>query len=461
MSNPKAQSTRLLKGATLFTMVPGEAPAVADLRIRGSRIDAIAPSLQPLPGEEIVDLKGKVLLPGFVQGHIHLCQTLFRNVAEGLSLLDWLKDRIWPLEGAHTPDSLYATARMGIDELLLGGTTAILDMGTVHHTDAIFEAAKDRGIRAVLGKAMMDEGEGIPDTLKETTDSSLQESFDLKSRWEGSSGGRLGYAFAPRFVPSCSEALLKEVAKAMAKGARVHTHASEMLDEIALVKAQTGMDNLAYFDHLGLMGEGLTMAHCVWVQEAEFPILKGAGCHITHCPSSNMKLASGIAPVPRLLKEGINVCLGADGAPCNNTLDAFMEMRLAGLIQKPIHGPAAMPAMTLLDMATRRGALALGLGDEVGTLEVGKKADLQVLDLNTLGSFPTGELAAAIVYGAGRAGVRDVYVDGAQLVKDGALTRGDQRETLSLVNKSGPGVFKRAGLGELWGGYGGGLQRLS
>lgn len=440
----------LLTDATLVTMDEQRRVLQGDLRISGDHIAALGPHLQPLPGEEVRSLRGQVLLPGFVQGHVHLCQTLFRNAAEELRLLDWLKQRIWPLEGAHTPASLYATARLGIAELLLGGTTTILDMGTVHHTDAVFEAARESGIRAFIGKAMMDAGAEVPPTLQESTEHSLRASFDLFERWDGAAGGRLRYAFAPRFVPSCSEVLLREVAAASARGARVHTHASEQEEEIALVRQMTGRDNLVYLDELGLMGHRTTLAHCVWTTDGEVDLLARSGAHVAHCPGSNLKLASGIAPVPRYLERGISVCLGADGAPCNNHLDIFAEMRLAGLIQKPRLGPLAMPARTLVELATRGGAAAVGLSDQIGSLEVGKKADLVALDLRRIGVWPMSDVYACIAYSAGRESVRAVWVDGALVAEDGQIRAQPIAETLDLVDAEGPGVFTRAGLSAGW-----------
>lgn len=447
----------ILTNATVVTMDPQRRILQGDVRVAAGRIAEIGPGLRPSPEEPIRDLRGKVLIPGLIQGHVHLCQTLFRNVAEELSLLDWLRTRIWPLEGGHNPSSLYATARLGIAELLGGGTTTILDMGTVHHTEAVFEAARESGIRAVIGKAMMDAGQGVPPSLQERTDASLKESFDLMERWQGAEGGRLGYALAPRFVPSCSPALLAAVAEAMSRGARVHTHASEMLGEIELVRSLTGMENLEYLHSLGLLSSSTTLAHCVWVEEGEMDLLVAAGAHVAHCPGSNLKLSSGIAPIPRYLERGISVCLGSDGAPCNNRLDTFEEMRLAGLIQKPIHGPRAMPARAVFELATLGGAAAVGLSEEIGSIEVGKRADLVALDLRGSGAWPAGDLYACLVYTADRRAVDAVWVDGELVAEGGRLTRQPLEETLALVDAEAPGVFRRAGLDGLWEAHLGGL----
>ncbi len=440
----------LFTDATLVTLNDAWDVIRADLRVQGTFISEIG-QLTPLPGEDVVEVGGRILMPGFIQAHLHLCQTMFRNAAEHLELLDWLQQRIWPLEAAHTPASLYQSARVGLVELLRGGTTAILDMGTVHHTDAVFEAARESGIRAFIGKAMMDAGGDVPQGLRESTTTSLQESCDLLERWQGRENGRLNYAFAPRFVPSCSRTLLEELTRLVAqRHSRIHTHASENRGEIALVREMTGMDNISYLDSLGLTGAHVGLAHCVWVTPDELSILEKTQTNVLHCPGSNLKLASGIAPIPEMLRRGIPVGLGADGAPCNNRLDMFEEMRLAGLIQRPIHGPRVMEARDIVRMATRGGAAALGMGERLGVLEPGRLADFIILDLDDPDYGPGGELYARIVYAADRRAVRDVIIDGMPVVRDRQLLTLDPLEVARSVQREGRLLFARAGLEGLW-----------
>jgi 5-methylthioadenosine/S-adenosylhomocysteine deaminase len=391
------------------------------------RIAALDLPAPPAPGEETVDARGMVVLPGLVQAHVHLCQTLVRGLAEDLPLLRWLRERIWPLEAAHDPASMGASARLGIAELLLGGTTAVLDMGTVHHTDALFGAAEAAGIRYTGGKAMMDTGEGIPPGLRETADGSLAESEALAGRWHGGAGGRLRYAYCPRFVLSCSTALLRAAGqRAGAAGLLVHTHASEQLDEVAAVRRRLGAPNIRALAALGLAGGNACLAHCVWPEPDELDVLAAGGATVVHCPSSNLKLGSGIAPLGAYLDKGINVALGADGAPGNNRLDAWEEMRLAGLLSKVQAGVGAVPAGRVLELATRGGARALGLGEEIGSLEVGKQADVVVVDLDGPHAYGFGEerpedVSTRLVYNARAADVRAVLVGGRVVVRDGRL----------------------------------------
>jgi len=331
------------------------------------------------------------------------------------------------MEAAHSPASLAASARLGIAELLRSGTTCILDMGTVHHTDAIGEAVADAGLRAFIGKCMMDDGDKVPPGLKETTRDSLRESERLCRTWQGEADGRIGYCFAPRFALSCTETLLREVGElARDLGALIHTHSSETEFEVQETLRTHDARNVEYLERCGLTGDHAVFAHGVWLDDAERGILRDSRTAIAHCPSSNLKLASGIADVPLLLEWGIQVGLGADGAPCNNTLDAFTEMRRAALIQKPIHGPTVMPANLVLRLATIEGARSLGLEDEIGSLEVGKRADIVLLDLDRLNSGVGGSVQSRVVYSCYPSNVHTVMVDGRILVDEGRLTSLDE-----------------------------------
>src|SRR6185436_16438850 len=354
----------------------------ADVLVDDGRIKTVGRSDGRTVGRSkatAIDCSGMVILPGLVQAHIHLCQTLFRGLADDLSLENWLTQRIWPLEAAHTEGSIYASAMLGAAELLLGGTTAILDMETVRHTGAAFEALESIGLRATAGKCLMD-----PASLRESTDRALQESADLCAKWHGAAAGRLRYCFAPRFAPSCTGPLLRAVSDlAERAGAVIHTHAAETPLELQMVKRETGNDELAYLDSVGISGPRAALAHCVWVDQEGIARLARQQTNVVHCPSSNLKLGSGVAPIPEMLAAGCRVGLGADGAACNNRLDAFEEMRLAALIQKPRLGPEALPAAQVLELATLGGARALGLEAEIGSIEVGKRADVVVLDLDS------------------------------------------------------------------------------
>jgi 5-methylthioadenosine/S-adenosylhomocysteine deaminase len=415
----------LVRNAVLLTMNDALDVIEGDVLVREGRIEAIG-SFSDDRAERVVNAGGGYVLPGFIQTHVHLCQTLFRGYADDLPLLEWLKQRIWPMEAAHTPASLATAARLAAAELLLGGTTTVLTMETVHDTDAVFEALAPTGLRAVVGKCMMDADSAVPQRLLEQTSRSIDESLAVAARWHGHANGRLRAAFAPRFAVSCSRELLEAVAALSAeRGLLVHTHASENRDEVSLVRARTGYANVAYFADVGLASSRLCLAHCVWVDDNEQDLLTRHRVKVLHCPGSNLKLASGIAPVTEMRARGICVSLGADGAACNNQLDMFAEMRLAAGLQAIAHRAGALSARAALTMATREGARALGLDAEIGSIEVGKRADLILIERDRPHLASAPDPMSAIVFAARPTDVRMTVVDGEVLVDDFRLVRAD------------------------------------
>lgn len=429
----------LIKNAQIITMNKDEEIFIGDLHIVDDIIQNIGPDLDVQHPDKILDAKGKTVIPGFVQTHIHLCQTVFRGQADDLELMDWLKQRIWPLEAAHDEESIYYSAMLGIGELIQSGTTTIVDMETVHHTEYAFKAIAESGIRALSGKVMMDKGDEVPLPLQEKTERSIKESVDLLEKWHNYDSGRIKYAFSPRFVVSCTEQLLREVQSLSDYyNVMVHTHASENRGEIDIVQKETGMRNIVYLDHLGLANNRLILAHCIWLDEEEKRIIREKGVHVSHCPGSNLKLASGIADTPYMVNEQVSLSLGADGAPCNNNLDMFNEMRLAALIQKPVHGPTSMDAHTVFKMATIGGAKAVGMENEIGSIEIGKKADLAILNLHDFHTYPAFGVdpISRIVYSATRADVETTIINGQIVMENRVMKTMDKKSILTEANSS-------------------------
>jgi len=411
------------------------------------RVAALAEPASNVSADQSIDVSGHVVVPGLVQAHIHLCQTLFRGLAEEQTLLEWLRERIWPLEAAHDPASLHASASLGIADLLLGGTTAILDMGTVHHTDAVFEAAAESGIRYTGGKALMDAGDGVPSGLLEPTAQALRDNDRLADRWHGSHDGRLRYAYSPRFVLTATHDLLRSIgARAHANSLLVHTHASEQREETDIVRQRFGVTNIRLLANLGLADINACFAHCVWPEPEEFDVLASGGATVVHCPSCNMKLGSGVAPIAEYLDRGVNVALGADGAASNNRLDAFEEIRLAGLLSRFRDGPPGVSAQQLFEMATIAGARALGLDADIGSIEVGKYADLCVLDLQRAHVVGPEDVYTQLVYSARASDVRHVLVGGRILVQDGRLLAFSESDAVAAAAKQREALLKRAGI---------------
>ena len=398
--------------------------------------------------DAVYDFGNYTLIPGFVQTHVHLCQTLFRGLADDLELLDWLQKHIFPYELSHSESSLAASAKLGIYELQTGGTTTLLDMGTMNHQRTVFDELIKSGMRAFAGKCMIDENDLLA-PFKEPTRNSLRESYELAKEFHNVENGRIKYAFAPRFVLSCSEELLKETS-AMQKefdGALYHTHSSENKGEIEAVREKTGMENIEYFHSIGILNERTVLAHGIHVNDKEVEILKETQTRISHCPSANLKLASGTANIPRYLDEGVSVSLGADGPPCNNNLSMFTEMRLASLIQKPLHGPTVMNAETVFRLATIEGARALGIDAETGSVEAGKKADLVALDLNNPEQpllVNADNVYSAIVYSTSAKHVKEVFIEGRHVVSNGESLIYDKNEIFAKGKEELKALLKRA-----------------
>jgi cytosine/adenosine deaminase-related metal-dependent hydrolase len=438
-------ATLLIRNALILTLNDAFDVVEGGVLVRGGRIAAVGIDAEHARADSVVDAAGRYLLPGFVQTHVHLCQTLFRGLADDMPLLDWLRKRVWPMEAAHNPASLRAATRLAACELLRTGTTSVLTMETVHDTDVVFEELARIGLRATVGKCMMDADGAVPVRLKERASDSIRESEQLARRWDGAANGRLRAAFAPRFAVSCSRELLEAVAaRSKETGALVHTHASESLDELRAVRELTGMDNIEYLAATGLASRRLCAAHCVHVKDRAQDLLREHSVNVLHCPGSNLKLGSGIAPIAEMRARGIPVSLGADGAACNNRLDMFDEMRLAATLQACRRAPGALPAREVLWMATRGGAQALGLDDEIGAVEVGRRADLILVERDRAHLVPGRDPYSTLVYAARGTDVWGAMVDGEWLVRDARLTREDPSEVVVLARREAAELLARA-----------------
>jgi 5-methylthioadenosine/S-adenosylhomocysteine deaminase len=440
-------SSLLIRNGLIVTMNDSYDVVAGDLSIRDGAIAAVGNTISD-SHDKTIDARGGYVLPGLIQTHLHLCQTLFRGFADDLPLMDWLRTRIWLMEAAHTPASLRAATRLATTELLMSGTTSVLTMETVHDTDAVFEAAAESGIRATIGKCLMDAlADGTPARLQESARAALDESRGLRERWDGAANGRLRAAFAPRFAVSCSRHLLEAVASLSAETRTiVHTHASESREEVAIVRKLSGLSNVEYLAAVRLASPRLCAAHCVWVGDREQALLAEHDVKVMHCPSSNLKLGSGLAPIAELRQRGVTVSLGADGAACNNRLDMFEEMRLAALLQATRRSPGALTARDALTMATRSGAKTLGLDKELGSIEAGKRADVIVVDRERLHLSPDRDPYSTLVYAARGSDVRTTIVGGDVLVEEFAPTRVDVKEIAAEAKAAARALAARAGL---------------
>lgn len=381
-----------------------------------------------------VDLPGHVLMPGLVNAHTHLAMTMFRGVADDLDLQEFLA-RVVPAEAALLDDRRVRVAvRAAVAESLAAGITTSLDM--YFFPDAALEAADELGMRLLTGPVFLD-GEG-PDGLSRRT------RMDWARRWLEQHPIRAGWrpVLGPHATYTVSPEHLGQVRDLAAEhDALVHIHAAENEGEIELVTSAHGERPVELLDRLGLLRPGTLLAHAVHLTDAEIDRLAGSGAAVAHCPASNLKLASGIARIPDLLDAGVCVALGTDGPASSNDLDLFMAMRLAALVHKGHRGDArVLPASTVVRMATRNGAEALGVGDALGSLEVGKLADVVAVDLDRLHTQPVQDVASALVYSAGRGDVTHVWVGGRPVVSDGGLCSADKSAVVAGLRALGAEV---------------------
>ncbi len=444
----------VIHGGTLVCMDAAGTIERGDLLVVGDRIAALGAAVpaavSALPPDVRVgrfSANGCLVLPGFVHGHLHLCQTLFRGLAEQSDLLRWLRESVWPLENAHTPASMAASVRLGLCELIAGGVTCINDMGTVRHTDVVGETLEQCGVRAFFGPALMDRGERVPRGMLVDSKRALADVERLAKRFDGANGGRLNVSLAPRFILSCSEPLWYDVA-AMSREQRrlVHTHIAEAPTEGGETKDAVGMHAAPYFEKHGVLSEHFVGAHGVWLDEEEMGMVRDANAALVHCPGSNLKLGSGLADVAAWKRHGIRCGLGSDGAACNNRLDTFTEMGLAGGIARLKHRDHPLPARDIVALATCDGARALGLFDRIGSLEVGKQADIVCVDVDTPRCAPLGadDPYTTLVHSANSSDVTFTMVAGQVLYDWGEWKTMDPLEVVAEATREARALLARA-----------------
>ena len=394
--------------------------------VSGGRIRELLPAHQAherFPGARRIELSGHVLIPGLVNLHTHAAMTLLRGLADDRSLMDWLRNHIWPAElRLVSPEFVEDGTLIACAEMLRGGITCFNDM--YFFPEAAAWAALRSGMRAVLGMIVVEFGSPYASDAADYLSKGLAARDKLKDE------PLLSFCLAPHAPFSVSDASFAKVATyASELDVPVHVHLHETADEVRESIALYGMRPLRRLQELGLLGPNLVAVHAVHLLDEEMALLAGHGCSVAHCPSSNLKLASGIAPVARLAAGGVNLGLGTDGAASNNRLDLFTEMRLAALLAKGASGDAtALPANAILAMATINAARALGLEAEIGSLSPGKSADMVAVDLTAPELAPCFDPTSHLVYAAGREHVSHVWVGGELLVERGRLTRIDRNE---------------------------------
>lgn len=399
--------------------------------IKDNLIAEISSQIDESNASKIIDATGKIVIPGLINTHTHLSMTLFRGLADDLSLDSWLNDHIWPMEANLNGDFCYIGALLGAVELIKSGTTTFSDM--YFYMEDVARAIDEAGIRAVLSYGMIDFGD------EEKRKNEIKANLELFEACDGMADGRIKVFFGPHSPYTASEELLikvRELADEYNMG--IHIHVSETQKEIEDVSSQKGLRPFEYLDKIGFLGPDVVAAHSVWLSDNEIEIIKKNNLKISHNPCSNMKLASGVAPVSKLIENDICVSIGTDGASSNNNLDLIEELKTASLLQKvSTLDPKVLNSDEAIAMGTIKGAEALGLESEIGSIEVGKKADIVLIDTNSANMVPdSSSLSSNIIYSANGSNVDTTICDGKILMENKKLTILDEEEIYAKARKA-------------------------
>ena len=401
------------------------------LLIKDDLIAEISDEIDDSNADKIIDAEGKILLPGLINTHTHLSMTLFRGLADDLSLDSWLNDHIWPMEANLNGDYCYIGALLGAVELIKSGTTTFSDM--YFYMEDVARAVDDAGIRAVLSYGMIDFGDA------ERREAEIKENMALYDACNGMADGRIKVFFGPHSPYTASEELLVKVRElADEHNIGIHIHVSETQKEINDSLDERGIRPFEYLEKIGFLGPDVVAAHCVWLSDEEIEIIKKHGVKVSHNPCSNMKLASGVAPVSKLVENDICVSIGTDGASSNNNLDLIEELKTASLLQKvSTLDPKVLTSDEAIEMATIKGAEALGLDDEIGSIEVGKKADIILIDTNSANMVPdSSSLSSNVIYSANGSNVDTTICNGKILMENKKLTTLDEDEIYAKAKQA-------------------------
>jgi cytosine/adenosine deaminase-related metal-dependent hydrolase len=429
------------------------------LAVKEGRIAAVGKTQsvrERFPAAPRTDLRGRVVTPGLVNTHIHLAQAMIRGTADDLELLEWLGKRIWVLQGNYTEDDGRASAELCVLEMLKSGTTAFVEsmLAGRYGFDGIAEVVVQSGIRAALAKIVMDVGtyaskdSWMHPGMVEDRETTLRDTLAMHAKWHGAADGRLQVWFGPRTPGGVTPELYREISElARERDMGITVHLAEVKADREYLEAEYNQTPVEFAEDVGLVGPNTLLVHTVWLDAHDIGILARTGTHASHNPCSNAKLASGIAPVPEMLAAGVNVGLGTDGGPSNNTYDLVREMRWASYLHKArTLDPLVMPAEAVLEMATINGARAMGLESEIGSLEVGKQADFVVFDLDKPHVTPGMNPVSTLVCAATGADVDTVVIGGRVVVEHGRALTLDEGRIVREARERAAAVWDRAGI---------------
>jgi len=403
----------LIKDA--LTILPGDEIRPADIYVEGDSIAAIDKAPEGFKADKTIDGKGRLLSPGFVNAHTHVYMTAMRNSADDLNFMDWLFGNVTVREEKLTDDDAYWSIQLGLMEMLLSGTTSLIDMHMFPNITA--KAFRDAGFRAIVTRGLTGE-----DADDEGGKRRMAQAVDEINNYKDSP--TLGFMLAPHAPYTCGESFLRAVAeKAKELGVGLHTHLSESQDEQDKIFAKYGCTPAELYDRCGILTDKTVCAHCVYLSEKEMELFAERGVSVAHNPASNMKLGNGFAPVGKMLEKGVNVAIGTDGCCSNNNQNMLREMSIAALIHKGTAKEAtAVSAKQVFDMATVNGAKAMGLTGVVGEIKAGMKADMSLFDMDYPGFYPLGNPKAALCYASGGLRAETVLVNGKVLLDKGEFT---------------------------------------
>ncbi|KUO39569.1 MAG: amidohydrolase [Candidatus Hadarchaeum yellowstonense] len=406
--------------------------------------------------EREIDCRGKLVLPGLVDCHVHLAQALIRGCADDMALIPWLRQRVLPLQGTYTEKEGELSAKLCCIEMIKSGTTTFVEclLHWRYGFDRIARVVEKIGIRGVLSKSLMnvpgyaDQKDAIPSGMVEDGEKTMKQTIQMIQRWHGKANNRIHVWFGARTPGACTVDFYREISeKARKYKTGITIHLAEVKQDIEYLRREFGMTPMEFMNHCGIVGPHVIYAHGVWIPPEDFKILQRTGGTVCHCPASNLKLASGFAPVPEMLKSGVNVALGCDGGPSNNCYDMIREMKLAALVHKArLLDPEVLPAETVLEMATLNGAKATLWRGQIGSIERGKLADLIVIDLRRPHLVPVRNPVSNLVYAANGGDVDTVIIDGKIIMENRQMTTIEEEEVVQEAIEAGPLVDQRLGL---------------
>lgn len=419
----------LVRNTKILTMESRENPIVeGDLAIESDKIVGVGAVPIGFKADYVIDGSNQLVMPGLINAHTHMAMSLMRNYADDMPLMEWLSDKIWPIEAGLKPEDVYLGTMLSIAEMIRTGCTTFNDM--YFEMEEVAKAVENSGVRATLARGMIgNDTEGLE---------KLDNAQALYENWHGAADGRIRVAIAPHAPYTCSDSYIKksvDLAKKM--NTEIHIHLSESLFEVNESLEKYQLTPIEKMKKLGVFDVKTNAAHCVHLHDQDFKILKDNNVSVLYNPSSNLKLGNGFAQVSKMIEMGINVALGTDGSSSNNNINMFEELHLCALVNKGITGdPTVLPAYTALETATINGAKALGMEHEIGSIKVGKKADVIMIDLSKPHLHPKYDLVAMLVYSAAASDVCTVLCNGQILMEDYKIKTFDETDIIKRADEA-------------------------